>query len=361
MTGRSLSDVQATAVDPNRAVERPRPPRPPRPEGRTFVEQITSQALWHRYDELFDARDDIRVIDRMLGRPRVLEWVHSVGVASDPALRSLVPPIPPNVLRQITAEPELAVFLWTGLVEVKHILELYARHGRRPGSEPLRILDFGCGCGRLARFLRMRPDRAPTHGCDVNPAHVLWCSRNLEGFETTPVGPLPPTPYGNGSFDLVYALSVFTHLSQEATHKWLAELWRVLAPGGVLVVTTHGPTALETIRVSPFHQQMFALQREVIEEVLRDLDQAPFRFFKYAPETLGVTSAGDDYGSTFINPKYIREHWTERFDMLEYLPGGLHGWQDIVVLGRRRREFRLSTRLVKKLLKGQQKALGHLR
>ena len=306
-------------------------PRYPRSTGGTFVEEITSPAIWDRYEALLDARDDVRVLDRMLGRPRVLEWVHSVGVATDPVLRSLVPPIPPDALRQITAEPDVPVFLWTGLTEAARMLEFHGRHGR-PTAAPLRVLDFGCGCGRLARFLAMRPDRWTTRGCEVNPAHVRWCRDHLTGLATASVGPLPPTPYEDGAFDLVYGLSVFTHLAEAAARAWIAELRRVLAPGGIVVLTTHGRPALEVIRDSPFHQRMFALERKVVEAVLGDFERSPFRFFRYPAEGLRAASAGGDYGSTFIAPRYVRERWTEGLELVEHLPGGLHGWQDIVVL-----------------------------
>jgi SAM-dependent methyltransferase len=101
------------------------------------------------------------------------------------------------------------------------------------------ILDFGCGCGRVARHLSalVGPE---LHGCDSNPALVAWCDENLDFMDARVNGPLPPLPYDNHRFDLVYAISVFTHLTAPLATLWLDELVRVLRPRGLLLLTTHG-------------------------------------------------------------------------------------------------------------------------
>lgn len=50
----------------------------------------------------------------------------------------------------------------------------------------------------------------------------------------------PPTPYVSGSFDLIYALSVFSHLDEPLQRDWLAEFRRLLRPGGLLVLSLLG-------------------------------------------------------------------------------------------------------------------------
>ena len=101
------------------------------------------------------------------------------------------------------------------------------------------ILDFGCGCGRLIRHVHARTD-AVLYGSDYNPDLVAWCDANLP-FASFDINRLePPFSYGAESFDFAYARSVFTHLPRELQSAWLAELHRVLKPGGVLYMTTHG-------------------------------------------------------------------------------------------------------------------------
>ncbi len=100
------------------------------------------------------------------------------------------------------------------------------------------VLDFGCGCGRIAR--NWAGLGLELHGCDYNPQLVAWCQENL-GFMTATANDLePPTPYDDGRFGLVYAISILTHLTEPLAERWMAEFARIVRPGGLLLVTTHG-------------------------------------------------------------------------------------------------------------------------
>src|SRR5438046_2874585 len=57
----------------------------------------------------------------------------------------------------------------------------------------------------------------------------------------------PPLAFANATFDLAYALSVFTHLPEAMQHDWMDELRRVVRPGGYLLLTTHGERYLERL------------------------------------------------------------------------------------------------------------------
>jgi len=101
------------------------------------------------------------------------------------------------------------------------------------------ILDFGCGCGRVARHWAT-VDGPEIHACDYNRELVAWCQANLPFARTTHNELAPPTPYEAASFDLIYALSVLSHLSEPLQHLWLAEFRRLLRPGGLLVLSVLG-------------------------------------------------------------------------------------------------------------------------
>src|SRR5690606_10614422 len=91
--------------------------------------------------------------------------------------------------------------------------------------------------GRLARHLPAMTT-AEIHGADYNPRLVRWCASNLQGhFVRNRLN--PPLPYPDAHFDIVYLMSVFTHLREETQRQWLAELRRVTRPGGVALVTFH--------------------------------------------------------------------------------------------------------------------------
>jgi SAM-dependent methyltransferase len=304
---------------------------------RELRDHLTSPQMLERMAEVVAERPDLRVTFYILrNHDRVREWAQSVGVALDPRLRALVPPIPPRELREIVSDHELEVFLWTGYLDADLILALYGEHG--PDQVRPRILDFGCGCGRITRFLNELGDRCEVHAADANVRHAAWCAENLPRVRTVHNALAPPLPYAAESFELVYTVSVLTHLNAAGGARWLAELERILAPGGLLVVTTHGPGAVEIIRDSPTHQGMFAMTAAEAQEILDGFAERPFAFRPYAGAALEAANAGPEYGNSFVHPSHIEGQWTRgRLELLRILPGGLRGWQDVVVLRRARR------------------------
>ena len=104
-----------------------------------------------------------------------------------------------------------------------------------------RILDFGCGAGRLLQALNLsRREGQELWGCDVNEACATWCRDNLDFATVAHTALNPPLPYPDDSFDLIVAISVFTHLSRPLQVAWARELMRVLRPNGVALITTWG-------------------------------------------------------------------------------------------------------------------------
>jgi SAM-dependent methyltransferase len=77
-------------------------------------------------------------------------------------------------------------------------------------------------------------------GSDRDERALEWCRLNLPFARFEQNGLAPPLAYDDGAFELVYALSVFTHLAEELQRLWLIELDRVLRPGGLFILTTHG-------------------------------------------------------------------------------------------------------------------------
>jgi SAM-dependent methyltransferase len=190
-------------------------------------------------------------------RGREWLWTIKAARANRPYLKNGAPdglPIPPASLRiLVAATPDIAWFLETGRRGAESIRGVLERNGLAlEGAAPL--LDFGCGCGRVLRHFASLGVAA--YGTDFNPKLVEWCRRNLPfgRFETN--GLAPPLPFEDGRFGLVYALSVFTHLPETLQSPWMAEMRRVLRPGGLLVLTTHGSRYAADL--TPAEQERFA-------------------------------------------------------------------------------------------------------
>lgn len=126
--------------------------------------------------------------------------------------------------------------------------------------EGARVLDFGCGAGRVLRHLvDVVGEDGELHGVDIDAPSIDWLQANGEPWiHAQQCAEAPRLPYPDAHFDLVYALSVFTHIVDHWAG-WLLELRRVLAPGGILLATVIGPqTAAELRLPGPDDPGMYA-------------------------------------------------------------------------------------------------------
>jgi len=208
--------------------------------------------------------DDLRVKDTLLGLLDRLGWLDWAlrqrdrrryrrdrqSVARDEAFRAEGAPdglaLPPaDLIYLVTRQFSPLAFFDSGVVGGGAIRGVLDDHGvdiAQLGA----ILDFGCGSGRVLRQWRGL-DRVRVHGTDYNQTLVDWCRSNLAFAEIGKNELAPPTPYADGQFDLIYAISVFTHLNEPLQHAWMSELTRILAPGGHLLFSVHGPTRLDIL------------------------------------------------------------------------------------------------------------------
>ena len=127
-------------------------------------------------------------------------------------------PIPPlRIVRASTGTSSLPWLFHGGALAATSIRDALAKNKTDIGDFRS-ILDFGCGCGRVIRHWATL--KASIHGCDYNRASIRWCRRNLTfaAFEANAL--TPPLPYASEQFDLVYALSVFTHLPEPLMFAW---------------------------------------------------------------------------------------------------------------------------------------------
>lgn len=170
---------------------------------------------------------------------RAYEWWLAQDTPRGPTRDADGVPVPnPHLRVLVMGHGEADAFLTTGRKTADELAALFAERGA-PLSGMTRVLDFGCGCGRLARHWP-RHTTAAIEGFDINPDLVRWCQGHLPG--TYGVSRLrPPLPVAEARYDGVIGFSVFTHLRAETQRAWCAELARVTRPGGVLALTFHDP------------------------------------------------------------------------------------------------------------------------
>jgi SAM-dependent methyltransferase len=170
------------------------------------------------------------------------------------------------------------------------------------------ILDFGCGCGRVTRY--WADFDGSVAGSDVSRKAIDWCRENLDFASFLQNALSPGLDVEDDAFDLVYALSVFTHLTDKLQLGWRDELHRVLRPGGRLLITTHGRSYLS--RLDSDERAQF----DRGELVVRWAD-----------------IPGTNLCSAYHPERYLRETFARGFTFLELDPEGALGnpTQDLVL------------------------------
>ncbi len=104
-----------------------------------------------------------------------------------------------------------------------------------------RVLDFGCGSGRTLRHFLSEAQEGEFWGADIDGPSIDWIGRNLSPpIHSWKSAQGPPLGLEPGSFDLIWAVSVFTHLPPVTSLQWLLELHRLLTPDGLLIATYYG-------------------------------------------------------------------------------------------------------------------------
>ena len=188
-------------------------------------------------------------------------------------------------------------------------------------------LDFGCSSGRLVRALRAAHPQVAWHACDPQQRAIAWAAEHF-GDISWLASPLePPLPYADATFDAVFALSIWSHFGERAGLAWFADMHRILAPGGHLVLTAHGFGTLRSLAER---------ERWAPEDVERAM-QAMYRTGFHHHDTFGEggdwgVPGGEDWGWAFISPEWIQTHLLPDWRVAEFRPGYIDAFQDLLVL-----------------------------
>jgi ubiquinone/menaquinone biosynthesis C-methylase UbiE len=110
------------------------------------------------------------------------------------------------------------------------------------------ILDWGCGPARVVRhFPDLTGGNCKIYGTDYNKKTIDWNISNIKGIQFNSNNLEAKLPYKDNYFDVIYGLSVLTHLSEKLHYDWCEELYRVLNVGGVLLLTTQGDNFINNL------------------------------------------------------------------------------------------------------------------
>ena len=219
-------------------------------------------------------------------------------------------PVPPRDLWErwgYSAEQ----YLESGRRDTDTMLALLADAASEP--QPIRrVLDLGCAEGRMLRFFPRNGD-PELWGVDINAERIGWAQSHLpDPFRFAVVTTAPHLPFEDNHFDLVYCLSVFTHISDLAD-AWFLEVLRILRPGGLVYLTIHDEHTVELL-LGKYGDRK---KHPYMVDLVRKFDAETGTL---ARDWVYFTILADPAAQVFYRADYLIEKWSKLADCLTVKP-----------------------------------------
>ncbi len=218
--------------------------------------------------------------------------------------------LPPDYMLFEAFQLDYQKYFEGGARTAKWLIGLFEKHSDLKGKS---ILDWGCGPSRVLRhFPTLLDNNCEIHGTDYNAKTIAWCRENIEGVSFSINRLNPPTEYPEARFDLVYGISIFTHLSEANHQLWFDELMRISKKDAVLLLTTHG---------NIFREKLTGQER-------LDFDRGDL-------VERGKVVEGHRVFAAFHPPVYIRRLFEPQAEILEHIEGVRKSWgleQDVWII-----------------------------
>jgi SAM-dependent methyltransferase len=191
----------------------------------------------------------------------------------------------------------------------------------RPVSPEWRILDFGCGWGRMIRFYLKDVPAENLCGLDVDESAIRICRQTMPGVRFAVGAPHPPAELRDESLDLIYAYSVFSHLAEEAHLAWVREFSRLLRPGGFVFATVQKRSFIEYCNAMTLEEASTVWHRSLARS-FRPLEDTLARYdrgeFLYSPTGGGGVRDNSFYGEAVVPESYIDRCWPASLQKLVF-------------------------------------------
>ena len=221
------------------------------------------------------------------------------------------PTPPPDLRKRVHGDEALQGFNDIGKI-ITICMEAALQTNSISLGEHSKILDFGCGCGRVLNwFQRLHPGES-FYGTDIDKEAIAWCQENLNQKGTFSTNqPDPPLPFPDNYFDFVYVISIFTHLPEDMQFAWLKELSRVVKKKGYLFISAAG-------------EELFPADSETAAKQFKK------KGFAYISSG-GTEGLPDFYQASFHTEKYISRKWRKYFKIKGIIKKGINNHQDLVI------------------------------
>ena len=186
------------------------------------------------------------------------------------------------------------------------------------------VLDWGVGCGRIIRqfsetgnVIGLKATSQNLIGMDVDSKNINWCNQNLGNLGKFYTLSLKGFNLNRAEIDLLFGISVMTHLTEHNQYLWLKEIARIVKPGGCVILTIHGEFA--------YYYRPNLIAIPFIEQ---------FGFFDNFSDNAIGNDKKFNYRTTYHSRGYVKENWNKYFEILDFIPVANSFFQDFVVMRR---------------------------
>ena len=255
------------------------------------------------------------------------EWFELVGSSylSPPVNYNgkKLPSFPSDTIQANTTGQSGVVTLKEAFVFYKDCITKFESFGK-PVTESSKILDFGVGWGRIARFFLRDVPLGNIYGIDVTPEFTAICKETFQSDNFFTCQPYPPTELKSDQYDFIVGYSVFSHLSEDACMAWMMEFSRILTPGGVVAITTRGKpffdfcesqkkknVGFKGILRSLFLKNKPSGYLEALGMLFKDFDRARAKYDngEFVHSNIKGVGGGGSLNATFYGETFIPESY----------------------------------------------------
>ncbi len=196
------------------------------------------------------------------------------------------------------------------------------------------VLDFGCSSGRVIRAFKPAFPEINFYGVDPNKDAIEWASKNLKGINFTISPVSPPLNFERCFFDFVFAISIWSHYGETNSVKWLDEMWRIIKPNGILLITTHGFNSVAHNNRLYHSSVDRGLSNDSCFKILKDLYLNGFSYLDVFGKNGDWGVKQKDWGIAFLTLEWLLEKIQSKWNLLYFKSGEVEGDQDLIVLRR---------------------------
>lgn len=205
-----------------------------------------------------------------------------------------IPP-PANLSYDAYNHTNLQCYHDMGLRHSELISDLVREH---ISENEIKICEWGCGPARVIRHLEQIDGfgKVELYATDYNESSINWCNKNIKNVQFLLNNLEPPLPLETELLDCVYAISIFTHLSERLHYAWIEELFRLIKPNGVIIFTTHGDLCAK--RLSATEKEKYDSGNLVVKDQIKE---------------------GKKHFSAYHPPEFIKKKLLKGYDVVKHV------------------------------------------